>query len=177
MEKEKESVDASTRKSMRVILLNEQNEVLLLKVDDPHVAERDGVNRGPHWFLVGGAIEEGETPEEAVLREIYEETGIEKDKIVLGPIVWRGELDLMFYGKPVRLKQRYMVAKTSDAKVSFALLTPQEKEVILEARWFSLAEIIASSDLIYPRCLKDYLPAIISGDYPRDQIEIPSEEE
>jgi 8-oxo-dGTP diphosphatase len=38
------------------------------------------LNRGPNkgkWNLIGGAIEHGETPEKALLREIQEESGIE----------------------------------------------------------------------------------------------------
>jgi len=39
----------------------------------------------PYYYLVGGGIEENETSEEAVVREIYEETGLklEIDKLVI----------------------------------------------------------------------------------------------
>ena len=39
----------------------------------------------PYYYLVGGGIEENETSEEAVVREIYEETGLklEVDKLVI----------------------------------------------------------------------------------------------
>ncbi|MBQ9543664.1 MAG: NUDIX hydrolase [Clostridia bacterium] len=37
--------------------------------------------------FVGGKIEEGETGSEAAYRELFEETGIDKDKIVLKPVM------------------------------------------------------------------------------------------
>ncbi len=46
------------------IVLNEQGEILLQKRGDFHA-----------WGLPGGAIELGESAEEAMIREVYEETG------------------------------------------------------------------------------------------------------
>jgi 8-oxo-dGTP pyrophosphatase MutT (NUDIX family) len=39
----------------------------------------------PYYYLVGGGIEENETSEEAIVREIYEETGLnlDVDKLVI----------------------------------------------------------------------------------------------
>ena len=39
----------------------------------------------PYYYLVGGGIEENETSEEAIIREIYEETGLnlDVDKLVI----------------------------------------------------------------------------------------------
>lgn len=53
------------RAGAAAICFDEQRRVLLIK-------ENYGRRR---WSLPGGAIEAGETPEQAVLREAYEETG------------------------------------------------------------------------------------------------------
>jgi len=47
------------------IVLNEEREVLLQMRGDKHA-----------WGLPGGALELGESAEEAVIREVYEETGL-----------------------------------------------------------------------------------------------------
>ena len=43
---------------------------------------------------MGGALEDGETPKEAALREIYEEIGIDANKIKFGHEVWHEEVML-----------------------------------------------------------------------------------
>lgn len=164
------------RKSMRAILLNNENELLLLKADDPSTTTTSGRYNGPYWFLVGGAIEPGEEVEEAVLREIHEETNIAKEHISLGPIVWQGEFDLIINGILSRQQQRFIVATTSEIHVSLQNLTLQEKKVIKDIRWFSLEKIEGSKELIYPLCLKRYLPAILQGHYPAEPLEIDLDE-
>ena len=83
------------RNSVKVLLLNEKKELLLVYADHPSTTTLDGVYHGPFWFNVGGEIELNETIQEAAIREIFEETGIKKEKVDLGPIVWFGQCDLM----------------------------------------------------------------------------------
>ncbi len=53
-----------SRQAVCGIIFNKKNEVLLIKRRDI-----------PVWVLPGGGIEERETPEQAVIRELFEETG------------------------------------------------------------------------------------------------------
>lgn len=54
-----------------VILFNRKGELLLLLRDNiPTIGHPN------HWNIVGGVIEEGETPEEAAIREVQEEIGV-----------------------------------------------------------------------------------------------------
>lgn len=64
-------------KNAVAVIMNKDNKVLLLKrVDVPEIWQPN------KWALVGGGIEKGESAEEAVKREIEEETGLEVDKCV-----------------------------------------------------------------------------------------------
>ena len=54
-----------------IILENAQSEVLLLLSDN-----RSTATCPKHWTLIGGKVEEGETPELAARREIEKETGL-----------------------------------------------------------------------------------------------------
>ena len=60
----------SYRKGVGIIIVNSDLQFFLGK--------RIGADA---WQFPQGGIDEGETPEEALYRELYEETGLERDKI------------------------------------------------------------------------------------------------
>ena len=80
------------RKSIKVILINPRDEIVLVCADDPKIVDVNGKYNGPFWNLVGGALEDGETPKETALGEIYEEIGIEPHKIKFWHEVWHSEV-------------------------------------------------------------------------------------
>ena len=150
------------RNSVRVLLFNEQNELLLICADDPNI----GNNKGRFWFVVGGEREKGESLLETAAREVFEEAGIEPKDIEFGPPVWYGEIDLMVNGILTHLKQTFIVARTKQKKVSLNQLDQGEKKVIKEVDWFSLERIMNSKEPVYPKIMSKYLPDIIEGRYP-----------
>ncbi|NGX57938.1 MAG: RNA pyrophosphohydrolase [Chlamydiae bacterium] len=160
------------RNSTRVLLINDNNELLLLCAEDPATTTVEGKYHGTYWFPPGGEIEPGETFEEAVVRELREETGLIEGDYILGPIVWFGEFELILYGKHTLLKQKFIVAHTKSDAISLHNLTEDEKQIIKKCEWFSLEKIKNYDEVIYPVVLKDHLPGILEGDYPKDPIEI-----
>jgi ADP-ribose pyrophosphatase YjhB (NUDIX family) len=91
------------------------------------------------WSLPKGHIEEGETPEEAALREVHEETGIES--IIEKSL---GVIDFWFMagGKRIHKTVHHYLFRESGG-----FLAPQETEVD-EVAWFPLSEIVER--LAYP---------------------------
>ena len=91
------------------------------------------------WSLPKGHIEEGETPEEAALREVQEETGIES--IIEKSL---GVIDFWFMagGKRIHKTVHHYLFRENGG-----LLAPQEAEVD-EVAWFPLSEIVER--LAYP---------------------------
>ncbi len=158
--------------SVRIILLNSKNELLLMCADDPKTTTLKGKYNGRFWYTVGGQIEDGESIEQAALREIYEETGIKREKVVLGPVVWFGEFDLILSGIATRLKQVFIVARTAENNFTLKNLTAEEQAVVQRLDWFSLQRIQTSTEVVYPVLLPKYLPDVIAGNYPEKPIEI-----
>jgi ADP-ribose pyrophosphatase YjhB (NUDIX family) len=66
------------RRAARVIVVDEDERVLLVRFDFP--------DQRAVWATVGGGLEPGETHEEAARRELAEEAGIEV--VELGMPVW-----------------------------------------------------------------------------------------
>lgn len=160
------------RQSIKIILLNYADELLLMHTDDPKTRPIGGEYRGPFWQLIGGQIEANETVVEAAVREVFEETGIGKQDIEFGPVVWFGELDLILHGTLTHLRQQFIVARTRQKTFSLANLTHGEPEIVKCLAWFSLDRIVSSDEIIFPILLPDYLPDIIAGNYPKEPFEI-----
>jgi 8-oxo-dGTP pyrophosphatase MutT (NUDIX family) len=160
------------RNTVKVVLLNEANELLLMCMDAPTITAIGQEYRGRFWTLIGGEIEANESIRDAAAREIFEETGLTREDIEFGPEVWWGELDLVLYDIPTHIRQQFIVARTPQSKISLDHLTDAEKAVVKQVAWFSLDRIVDSSEVIYPILLPQYLPDVIAGRYPAEPLEI-----
>ena len=101
--------------------------------------QKDPTGKKILWSLPKGHIEEGETPEQAAIREVAEETGI--DAAIDKPL---GVIDFWFMagGKRIHKTVHHFLFRESGG-----LLAAQESEVD-EVAWFPLDEII--DKLAYP---------------------------
>src|SRR6266576_3526512 len=98
------------RLTARVLLFDAKGRILLMKGRLSSQPDRAG-----EWFTIGGGVEAGETLEQAVRREIAEESGIEE--VELGPVVWRRDLALHDRrGEPVVFREHYVVARCEGAE-------------------------------------------------------------
>ena len=111
-----------------------KNGLLIGRID-----HKDASGQRILWSLPKGHIEEGETPEQAALREVAEETGIESTiERALGII----DFWFMAGGKRIhKTVHHYLFRETGGT------LAPQESEVD-EVGWFPLSEIVER--LAYP---------------------------
>ena len=78
-------MECPIRKSARVVLLNQHNEILLMCIEGFDVSSVEGIKHPRFWCTIGGGLEESESIQQAVIREIYEETGIACEDIIIGP--------------------------------------------------------------------------------------------
>jgi 8-oxo-dGTP pyrophosphatase MutT (NUDIX family) len=103
------------------------------------IDHKDSTGKRILWSLPKGHIEEGETPEQAAIREVAEETGITSS--ITKSL---GVIDFWFMAGGKRIHKtvhHFMFTEVSGE------LTPQVSEVD-EVSWFPLAEIV--DRLAYP---------------------------
>lgn len=153
------------RPTARVLLLDPADRILLMKGRLPSAPDRPGV-----WFTVGGGVEAGETFLEAADREIREETGL--IDFVLGPVVWVRE-GVMLLPEPTLLKECYIVARCQGGDPVREGWTAIERELIDDIRWWTVAELGATADRVFPPGLAHRLPPLLGGCLPAEPEIIP----
>jgi 8-oxo-dGTP pyrophosphatase MutT (NUDIX family) len=158
------------RNTVRILLLNEQQQLLLMRVVDPTTTNLDKTPRDAFWCTVGGKIEPNENINEALSRELFEETGLLLQDVEIGPTVWFGRHKMILSGKEVELDEKFVVVKTNSAKVSMQNFTENEKSVVTHLEWLTIDQILGHKELIYPAILKTHLTDIINGKYPPTPI-------
>lgn len=144
------------RPSARLLLVDDQERVLLLKSVDAR--QDDPV----FWFTPGGALEPGESYEQAAHRELREETGI--SNVTLGPWVWSRRHIFGMAGVRYDSIERFFIVRTNVVQLDFSGLQAIEREVIREHRWWSAAEILAAThELFVPRRMGSLLVPLLAG--------------
>jgi|ERR1035437_2668233 ADP-ribose pyrophosphatase YjhB (NUDIX family) len=112
------------------------------------------IYRNGHWDLPKGKMEKGETPDETAIREVEEECGVKKLKIVR-PLT--SSYHIFFKDNKECIKRSYwfeMTCKDSSKPV------PQAEEGIKEAKWMSREEVKKIANKVYPslqEILKTYI--------------------
>lgn len=159
------------RKTARVLLLDREDRLLLIRMHDPNVSDTEGkVLPQAYWVTIGGEMEPGENIATAARRELFEETGLED--VRLGPPVWTTEHVLCVHGKNRLLQETFVLARTDTTVLNRSGWTILEHDVIHDMRWWTLDELQSTTDTIFPTSLVQHLPALLAGDIPASPLEI-----
>lgn len=157
------------RKSARVVLLNDANEIFLIHSVDPADA-----SKGSWWELPGGGIDPGEESADAVRRELWEEGGMTEADI--GPVVWVQHVEFDYGGYHFDQDEVIHVAWTTEREVREPQgLESLEAMAYRGARWWPVDEVVASTDAFLPPDLPRLLPPIADGVLPDPPIDIAPE--
>jgi 8-oxo-dGTP pyrophosphatase MutT (NUDIX family) len=122
------------------------------------------------WCTPGGGVDSGEELEDAVRRELLEETGIVDFE--LGPQVWYGEPVINISGERVQFRDHYFVAHCPSEALKSDGWTELERATIREMRWWAPTDLSGSAETIYPREIAALLPDVLAGRYPAEPIRL-----
>jgi ADP-ribose pyrophosphatase YjhB (NUDIX family) len=149
------------RAASRILLLDPNNRLLLLRVNV------DGETR--FWLAPGGGLNDGEDYETAALRNLFFQTGV--SDIELSQCVWQRSRVMIWDGVVYDAREHFFVARVrSNEEVSADQHDDAERDLLLEHRWWSIAEIEASDDVFAPSSLARLLVPIVLGRLPPEPL-------
>jgi 8-oxo-dGTP pyrophosphatase MutT (NUDIX family) len=159
----------SERNVVRLVVLDVDSRLLLL-----HIRDLSNPQFGTAWELPGGGMEPDETYLDAAVRELREETGIAIAPGRVSHPTWRRDVAYTYRG--VRRLQHEVVAavrlQQAQPVVEISRGNGFESEDHFESRWWTLEEIVASSERFYPRHLPALLPRFLAGEQIEEPIEL-----
>ena len=143
------------RPTARVLLFDRDGRILLMKGRLPSAPDAPGA-----WFTIGGGIEPGESLYEAAAREVVEETGF--TDVELGQIAWCGEVTLLDRKqRPVLFKDTFILARCAGGEISREAWQDLEVEFVDDIRWWTLDDLEATPEAVWPHDLAPRLRAIV----------------
>jgi 8-oxo-dGTP pyrophosphatase MutT (NUDIX family) len=152
------------RRGARAVVLDPDDRVLLVRFDFPDAS---------FWATPGGGVEPGETHEEALVRELVEEAGLED--VVLGPLIWtRTHVVPFASGRWDGQTERYFLLRTHRFEPA-PRQTAEElaAEWVTAIRWWTQAELAAARDVVFaPRRLPELVAALVRDGPPGEPLDV-----
>ena len=151
------------RPAARAIVVDEDERVLLVRFEFP--------GQRPVWATVGGGLEPGETPEQAVRRELAEEAGL--DGVELGPLVWTRTHVFALGVKWDGQTEVYFLVRTPPFEPRPSHSWEQlNAEGVTDIRWWTLDELEAAEALFAPRRLPALIRALLLHGPPSEPVDV-----
>ena len=136
------------RSSARLLVINPAERLLLFRF-----VHRTGVlSEQDYWATPGGEVENGETFEQAALRELQEETGM--CAASAGQEVWQRTSVLQLpSGEHVVADERYFLIRAATGRVSREGWTAEETGMMVDHRWWSMNDLSRTAETVWPNNL------------------------
>lgn len=151
------------RTAARALMVDEHDRVLLVRFVFPSGVEV--------WALPGGGLEDGETPEQGLRRELHEELGV--IDLEIGPHIWSREHVIpMVTGHDGQRDQIHAVRTSHFEPVPQIGWEQLHTEFVFEMRWWSLHQIESASEVRFaPRRLAALFSAFLRDGPPATPID------
>ena len=151
------------RQAARAVVLDPDDRLLLVRFEFPSTVV---------WATPGGGLDPGETHEQAIVRELAEEVGL--DEVELGPWIWTREHVIPFLdGNWDGQVERYVLVRTHRFE-PVPRFTPEQlaAEYVTGLRWWTAAELAASEEVFAPRRLPELVAALLRDGPPGEPVDV-----
>ncbi len=156
------STSLPLRPAVRALVLDPADRVLLVRFEWPDKTV---------WAPPGGGVEPGETDEDALLRELAEESGLRDFEI--GPPVWTREHWFTGMQGWAGQAERLYLVRTGVFEPAPEWTTEQLRaEGIAEQRWWTLPELETVGAIFAPRRLPALLRDLLEDGPPAEPIDV-----
>lgn len=154
------------RKSSRAIVLNKKNKIFLFQYMFDYLEENKAI-----WITPGGSLEEGESFEDALKRELFEELGVQiKEKCP--EVYYRNPVYTLKNGEKVQSVEKFFLVMLEDEEFSSERWTESEKKRMLAGKWWSAEEIERSEEAFFSKDVLRILHELSNGNYSDVPLEI-----
>ena len=155
------------RQTARAIILSDSDESVLLM--------NTRTDRGSTlWITPGGTVEDGESLEQALIREVAEVCGFEEEFET--QLVWTGEHSFIFAGEEYQDSEAYFLVRvpkfTPDASGNDC---EAERESFIEFKWWQQDEILKADDEFHPEKMGTHLSELLQNPLPELPVDISAE--
>jgi double-stranded uracil-DNA glycosylase len=149
------------RDAVRAIVVDRDDRVLLMRFENP-------VTHDVWWATPGGGLEAGESDEEALRRELLEETGLRFADP--GPVVWTREHVFPWDRRLLRQSERFHLIRVEHHEVSPT--TDLASEGVYGHRWWTLPELEATRERLAPPALATELCLLLRDGAPMKPVDV-----
>jgi len=158
-------MEPKERLAARALVISPERRVLLMRYRFPW-------NEADMWITPGGSLRNGEEAEQAITRELREETGLEVSEI--GPELWTRDHDLSAHGQPILQRERYFLVEVSEFEPrADRLEAGGEKDWFRGFRWWPLGELPDMGEEFAPRRLGQLVRQLLHEGTPAHPFAIP----